>query len=54
MVRETDLFWYQFGATEPLAYALAVGAALTVALVASLPSAYRAAAVGPLEAIRAE
>ena len=53
-VRETNLFWYQFGAVEPLAYTLAIGAALAVALLASLPSAYRAAAVEPLDAIRAE
>ena len=39
---------------KPVAYALAVAAALAVALVASLPSAYRAAAVEPLDAIRAE
>ena len=53
-VRQTNLFWYQFGAVEPLAYTLAIGAALAVALLASLPSAYRAAAVEPLDAIRAE
>jgi len=53
-VRQTGLLWYRLGAVEPVAYALAVAAALAVALVASLPSAYRAAAVDPLDAIRAE
>ncbi|MCH7823901.1 MAG: ABC transporter permease, partial [Acidobacteria bacterium] len=51
-VRQTDLFWYRLGGVEPVAYALAVAAALAVALLASLPSAYRAAAVEPIDAIR--
>lgn len=53
-VRQMGLFWYTLGAVEPLAYTLAGTAALTVALLASLPSAFRAAAVEPMEAIRAE
>jgi len=53
-VRQTGLLWHQLGAVEPVAYALAVAAALAVALLASLPSAYRAATVEPFDAIRAE
>ena len=53
-VRQTGLLWYSLGAVEPVAYALAVTAALAVALLASLPSAYRAATVEPLDAIRSE
>ncbi len=53
-VRETDLLWYSLGAVEPAAYALAVAAALAVALLASLPSAQRAAAVEPIDAIRSD
>jgi len=53
-VRQTDLLWYRLGAVEPAVYALAAAAALAVALLASLPSAYRAAAVEPLDAIRSE
>ncbi len=53
-VRQTGLCWYSLGAVEPVAYALAVAAALAVALLASLPSAYHAAAVDPMEAIRSE
>lgn len=53
-VRQTNLLWYRLGAVEPVAYAVAVAAALAVALLASLPSAYRAAAVEPIDAIRAE
>lgn len=53
-VRQTNLVWHHLGAVEPVAYALAIGAALAVALAASLPSANRAAAVAPIEAIRAD
>ena len=53
-VRQTNLLWFPLGAVEPVAYALAIAAALSVAVLASLPSAYRAAAVDPLDAIRAE
>jgi putative ABC transport system permease protein len=53
-VRQTGLLWFSLGAVEPAAYALAVAAALAVAILASLPSAYRAAAVDPLDAMRAE
>jgi ABC-type antimicrobial peptide transport system permease subunit len=54
VVHETGLLWQQLGAAEPLAYAAAVAAALAVSLLASLPSAHRAATVEPLDAIRAE
>jgi putative ABC transport system permease protein len=53
-VQQTDLIWYQLGAAEPVAYLLAASAALTVALVASLPSARRAASVDPMEVIRGD
>jgi len=53
-VRQMGLFWYALGAVEPVAYTLAGATALAVALLASLPSAHRAAAVEPMDAIRAE
>ena len=53
-VRQMGLFWYSFGTVEPVAYTLAGAAALAVALMASLPSASRAAAIEPMESIRAE
>ncbi len=53
-VRQMGLFWYTLGAVEPVAYTLAGSTALAVALLASLPSAFRAAAVEPMDAIRAE
>ncbi len=54
LVRQLGLFWYALGALEPFAYTLAGTAALAVALLASLPAAFRAAAVEPMDAIRAE
>jgi len=53
-VRQMGLFWYSLGAVEPVAYTLAGAAALAVALLASLPSANRAAATEPMDAIRSE
>ena len=53
-VRQTGLVWYQLGTVEPLAYGLAIGAALAVSLLASIPSAFHAAAVDPMEAIRSD
>ncbi len=54
LVRQMGLFWYSLGALEPVAYTLAGATALAVALLASLPSAFRAAAVEPMDSIRAE
>jgi predicted permease len=53
-VRVADPVWYSLGAVEPLVYALAAGTAFLVAVLAGLPSARRAAAVQPMDAIRAE
>ncbi|NKB87123.1 MAG: FtsX-like permease family protein [Acidobacteria bacterium] len=53
-VTQTGLLWEAPGLAEPVAYTAAVMAALVVAIIASLPSANRAAAIEPLEAIRAE
>lgn len=46
--------WYDLGGVEPLAYAVAAGVAMAVALVAGLPSARRAMKINPIQAMRAE
>lgn len=46
--------WYELGGVEPLAYALAAGVAMAVALVAGLPSARRAMKINPIQAMRSE
>ena len=46
--------WYALGGVEPLAYTLAAGVAMVVALVAGLPSARRAMRINPIQAMRAE
>jgi len=53
-VRQTTLAWTPAGAALPLVYTLAVTAMLAVAVLASLPSAHRAATVEPITAIRSE
>ena len=53
-VRLGDPAWYPLGGVEPLVYSFAAVTAFTVAVLAGIPSARRAAAVQPLEAIRAE
>jgi putative ABC transport system permease protein len=53
-VRQTSLVWTPAGTALPLVYALAVAATLAVAVLASLPSAHRAATVEPITAIRSE
>jgi predicted permease len=56
LVRRMGLLglWYPIGIAEPLVYAVAVGSAVTVALLASVPSARHAAAVQPIDAMRSE
>jgi predicted permease len=54
VVRVLDPSWYALGAVEPLIYALAAATAFFVAAVAGIPSARRAAAVQPMDAIRSE
>jgi ABC-type antimicrobial peptide transport system permease subunit len=51
---EREMSWSSIGGVESLVYASAVGIALGVALLASLPAARRAAAVEPIIAMRAE
>jgi ABC-type antimicrobial peptide transport system permease subunit len=51
---ERDMSWSSIGGVESLVYASAVGIALGVALLASLPAARRAAAVEPIIAMRSE
>ena len=53
-VRWTGLSWYPLGAYEPLVYTIAASATIVVALLASLPAAREAAAVQPIDAMRAE
>jgi predicted permease len=53
-VRVADPSWYALGAIEPLVYFLAAATAFSVAVLAGIPSARRAAAVQPIVAIRAE
>src|SRR5687767_5067596 len=53
-VRQLDPSWYSLGGVEPLIYVLAAAAAFGIAILAGFPSARRAAAVEPLEAIRAQ
>jgi predicted permease len=53
-VRLSNPTWYPLGGIEPLVYALAAATALSVAVLAGIPSARRAAAVHPMEAMRAE
>ncbi|NQW04093.1 MAG: ABC transporter permease [Acidobacteria bacterium] len=51
-VRQSGLLWFTLGVTDHMVYVIAAGAALAVALLASLSSARRAAAVQPLDAMR--
>jgi ABC-type antimicrobial peptide transport system permease subunit len=53
-VRVADPTWYALGVVEPLVYSLAAATAFAVAVLAGIPSARRAAAVQPMDAIRAE
>jgi ABC-type antimicrobial peptide transport system permease subunit len=53
-VRVADPSWYSHGAVEPLVYSFAAAVAFTVAVLAGIPSARRAAAVQPIIAIRSE
>jgi predicted permease len=53
-VRVADPTWYALGVVEPLVYSLAAATAFGVAVLAGIPSARRAAAVQPMDAIRAE
>jgi predicted permease len=53
-VRVADPSWYSHGAVEPLVYSLAAAVAFTVAVLAGIPSARRAAGVPPIIAIRSE
>ena len=53
-VRTSDPSWYPLGGVEPMAYAVAAGIALAVAMLAGLPSARRAATVEPIVAMRSE
>lgn len=53
-VRLADPAWYPLGGVEPLVYSLAAATAFSVAVLAGLPSARRAAAVEPMVAMRAE
>ena len=46
--------WYELGGVEPLAYTLAAGVAMAVALIAGLPSARRAMKINPIQAMRSE
>jgi predicted permease len=54
IVRVADPTWYPLGGVEPLVYTLAAMIAFAVAVLAGIPSARRAAAVHPMEAIRSE
>jgi hypothetical protein len=53
-VRVADPSWYPLGGVEPLVYSLAAATAFFVAVLAGIPSARRAAAVQPIDAIRSE
>jgi hypothetical protein len=53
-VRLANPTWYPLGGIEPVVYSLAAATAFGVALLAGIPSARRAAAVHPMEAMRAE
>jgi predicted permease len=53
-VRFTDPAFYPLGGVEPLVYSWAAATAFLVAVLAGIPSARRAAAVQPMEAMRAE
>jgi predicted permease len=54
IVRVADPTWYPLGGVEPLVYTLAATIAFAVAVLAGVPSARRAAAVQPMDAIRSE
>jgi hypothetical protein len=54
LVRGTYLSWYPLGVVEHLVYAVAACIAISIALLAGLPSARRAAAVDPMAAMRSE
>jgi predicted permease len=54
VVHTIDPSWYSLGAVEPLVYTLAAATAFAVAALAGIPSARRAAAIQPIEAIRVE
>ena len=49
-----ELSFYDLGVAEPLAYAVAVGITIGVALMSALPSARRAAKVEPIIALKSE
>ena len=53
-VRLIDPSWYPMGGMEPLVYTVAAGTTFFVAVLASVPSARRAAAVQPMVAMRSE
>ena len=53
-VRLADPAWYPLGGVEPLVYSIAAAIAFGVAVLAGIPSARRAAAVQPIEAMRVE
>jgi ABC-type antimicrobial peptide transport system permease subunit len=53
-VRLVDPAWYPLGGVEPLVYSVAAAIAFGVAVLAGIPSARRAAAVQPIEAMRVE
>jgi len=53
-VRLVDPSWYPLGGIEPLVYSISATIAFAVAALAGIPSARRAAAVQPMEAMRAE
>ena len=53
-VRLGDPTWYPLGGVEPLVYSMAAAMSFAVAVLAGIPSARRAAAVQPMEAMRAE
>jgi ABC-type antimicrobial peptide transport system permease subunit len=54
VVRVSFLSFYSLGGVEPLIYTAGVAIAVCVALIASLPSARRAASVEPMMVIRSE
>ena len=54
IVRVADPSWYALGGVEPLIYATAAAIAFAIAALAGIPSARRAAAVQPMDAIRSD
>lgn len=54
IVRNSYLSWYSLGVVEHLAYTVGAAIAVSVALLASLPAARRAASVEPMVAMRSE